>query len=92
MYYVSVIFCIIVYAYLCKTNSVPWRDSYQEPFNDNKGFTIISLLFCITFLSIPFINIGIIILMFIINVVDGEYAPVNSIWEKLQKLLNKRLL
>lgn len=91
MYYVSVILCIFVYAYLCKNNSIPWRDSYQDPFYVNKGFTILSLLFCVTWLILPFINIGIITLMFIINVANGEYATI-PIWIKIRKLLNKRLL
>ena len=92
MYYISVVFCIAIYVYFCKANSVPWRDSYRDIDYDNKGFTIISLLFCITFLSIPFVNVGIIVVVFITNVIFGEYNNVNSLWAKLRKLLNKRLL
>ncbi len=92
MYYISVVFCIAVYAYFCKTNSVPWRDSYQEPFYDNKGFTVMSLLFCVTFLSIPFLNIGIITLMFTINYINCKYTTANSIWKKLRSFLDKRIL
>ena len=85
MYYVSVVFCIVVYAYFCKTNNIPWRDSYCYLSYDNNGFTVLSLLFCVTFLAIPIFN------LIIITSLAACYIR-SHYWAKIAKILNKRLL
>lgn len=46
-YFILGCICSAIYAYLCKTNKVGWRDSFDNPHYENKGFTVLSLLFCI---------------------------------------------
>jgi hypothetical protein len=67
-------FCSLAYAILLKYNLVLWRDGFFDENTKTQKYTVGSLLFSLFVLSIPAVNISIIISLLITSIILGKFT------------------